>query len=697
MKRAFLALASVVIVGCGRKPEPAPEVEAAPRATQSATPRGRSEQNPPLSPEIALDENVRPVARSGHELVYHDKLKMALLVNGAEDEGPKTKIWGWDGRRWKMLAADGPQPRGLGGVAYDAKRDLLILYGGRSLKKDHTDMWNWDGKRWEKINTTAGSVSNHFFMLRDPDRDRIVLFSGQEAVADPKSHAKVLRDTWEWDGQKWAKVSATGPTERAHYALAYDSARRQTLLFGGGSNDFWKWDGSNWRALKAVPGPSPRWGVRMAFDAGAKKMVLFGGRPSGSGRPKTPLDDTWLWDGVQWSQATVPGPSNRSHHAMTYDPIRKKVILFGGFGENEKDLGDTWEWDGTRWTMADMPTNLNRGNPQRTGVYDVKPLRKFAGVRWSQSVGPSSLGSPVCADGVVYVGAQDGRLHAIDAKTGATRWATRVDKFVFSPVAVADGKVYVGGNSLHVLDAESGKWLWSINTPKPVWTAPLIVGKILYFASQDGTFQAFDLSSSEAVWQLETGRELVFAQPAFADGTIYFSAEKTIYAVDALTGKERWKVEGAYWNVLAAAQGKVFAGNTDCRFYALDGKTGKTLWTFQGKEDVWSAPVITGDTVVVGNRDGHLHALEIPTGKEKWKFKAEDWMVSDPIFAVGVIFAGCGNHQNQNGPRHLYALDAATGKELWRFRAAGRLLTSPAIADEAVFVVTIDGLVYGLR
>src|SRR5262249_13159272 len=159
------------------------------------------------------------------------------------------------------------------------------------------------------INATAGAVSNHFFMIRDPDRDRLVLFGGQEPVADPKARAKSLRDTWEWEGQIWAKVSGTGPTERAHFALAYDNARRETLLFGGGPGDFWKWDGSTWRTIKASSAPSPRWGVRMTFDANAKTMVLFGGCPSGGGRPKTPLDDTWLWDGVRWSQANTPGPS----------------------------------------------------------------------------------------------------------------------------------------------------------------------------------------------------------------------------------------------------------------------------------------------------------------------------------------------------------------------------------------------------
>ncbi len=30
---------------------------------------------------------------------------------------------------------------------------------------------------------------------------------------------------------------------------------------------------------------------------------------------------------------------------MTYDSARKRIVLFGGYGENSERLGDTWEFD----------------------------------------------------------------------------------------------------------------------------------------------------------------------------------------------------------------------------------------------------------------------------------------------------------------------------------------------------------------
>ena len=34
-----------------------------------------------------------------------------------------------------------------------------------------------------------------------------------------------------------------------------------------------------------------------------------------------------------------------------YDPVGKRVVVFGGFQPNVRDLGDTWAWDGSAWSV----------------------------------------------------------------------------------------------------------------------------------------------------------------------------------------------------------------------------------------------------------------------------------------------------------------------------------------------------------
>src|SRR5215831_5539300 len=50
-----------------------------------------------------------------------------------------------------------------------------------------------------------------------------------------------------------------------------------------------------------------------------------------------------------WTQVATTGPTARSGLAMTFDPGRHKVVLFGGYDVAFTRLGDTWEWDGTAW------------------------------------------------------------------------------------------------------------------------------------------------------------------------------------------------------------------------------------------------------------------------------------------------------------------------------------------------------------
>jgi hypothetical protein len=54
---------------------------------------------------------------------------------------------------------------------------------------------------------------------------------------------------------------------------------------------------------------------------------------------------------VSWSQLSPPtSPAARSYPAMAYDPVSKRVVLFGGYSAKGY-LNDTWTFDGTTWTQ----------------------------------------------------------------------------------------------------------------------------------------------------------------------------------------------------------------------------------------------------------------------------------------------------------------------------------------------------------
>jgi hypothetical protein len=112
-----------------------------------------------------------------------------------------------------------------------------------------------------------------------------------------------------------------------------------------------------WSRVKLTSGPAARASFASAYDPVSKKVVLFGGYDATG-----PLNETWTFDGAHWAKInTSVAPTARFGTSFAYDFKIHKLVLFGGtagFGV----LNDTWLWDGatSKWTQA-SPQNLPAG------------------------------------------------------------------------------------------------------------------------------------------------------------------------------------------------------------------------------------------------------------------------------------------------------------------------------------------------
>jgi len=76
-------------------------------------------------------------------------------------------------------------------------------------------------------------------------------------------------------------------------------------------------------------------------------------------------------------------------------------------------------------------------------------------------------GTPAVRDGMVYVGTSDSaRFMALDAKTGRLRFNFDAKAYMFSSAALAGDLAYVGDHNgkLYAIDAKSGKLVWEFQT-----------------------------------------------------------------------------------------------------------------------------------------------------------------------------------------------------------------------------------------
>ena len=120
----------------------------------------------------------------------------------------------------------------------------------------------------------------------------------------------------------WVQIKTSGPSKRCCHAMAHDSKRQRTVLFGGYNgqvmSDTWEWDGRSWTQLKPKTIPTARcchelpWDMRVVGMSGctlyaSADVMLFVGNSDGSASVGfTVPNDSNLINLVYFNQAYVP-------------------------------------------------------------------------------------------------------------------------------------------------------------------------------------------------------------------------------------------------------------------------------------------------------------------------------------------------------------------------------------------------------
>lgn len=318
-----------------------------------------------------------PTPRTNTSMAY-DSARQRIVLFGGLRASTTRDTWEWDGTTWTRRLAPGPSSSYRHRLVYDAARARVVMFINSAPGSPAGETWEWDGNAW-LLRATATAPSNRTYpaMAFDRARQVVVLFGGTDG-----SSGVGTDDTWEWDGAAWAERSTrVGPEPRRGPRLAYDSARDRVVMFGGANNsalaDMWTWEGGQWAELPITSAPPPRLGHSMVYDPQRDRVVLFGGIPDLFPTLNGYLADTWEFDGTAWTRMfPETSPSPRAHAAMFYDAARGVVVLHGGeFFWGEITYSDTWEWNGAAWTqVASGPRATERAS--HAIAYD--PVRERA-------------------------------------------------------------------------------------------------------------------------------------------------------------------------------------------------------------------------------------------------------------------------------------------------------------------------------
>ncbi|WP_350347406.1 PQQ-binding-like beta-propeller repeat protein [Agromyces sp. G08B096] len=271
------------------------------------------------------------------------------------------------------------------------------------------------------------------------------------------------------------------------------------------------------------------------------------------------------------------------------------------------------------------------------------------------------------------------QMRAVDA-SGASRTETTPLEVRPARPASADWELPIGGRLQGAL-AASGATVLAVSTS----------GRVVSVRADRGP-------RADVRWSVDLGA--VHRGAAFsADGSAVYvpSADHTLTALDAASGRRRWRADlgrpvmstPAVFDIGGEEHIVVAAGD---RLMSLD-RDGAVRWTAEVPRLFAGRATADGARVYVGGGDGRGHAYDLATGAHLWSILTnqrpdtyrrliygpwDDWVQVLPTGAV--LFSTVTD---------AIAADPATGAELWR-TPGGYLLAPSLVLDDATLLLTTE-------
>jgi outer membrane protein assembly factor BamB len=280
------------------------------------------------------------------------------------------------------------------------------------------------------------------------------------------------------------------------------------------------------------------------------------------------------------------------------------------------------------------------------------------------------------------------------------------------PPAVAYGRLYFTNNSgvLFAVNAKTGKRAWRFRSRRCVAASPAVAGATVFqsFMNKppcnskrnpgrlEGEVIAFAAGFGRIRWRTRLGP--VESSPLVANGRVYVGDWRgRVYALDERTGRVRWTFEGdgRIKGSLTQSGNRLYVGTYKGYLYALNATTGKQIWRarsqdrFGGHGQFYSTPTAAYGRVYLGSTDGKVYSFGATSGELRWSQGTGDYVYSSPAVWRRKVYAG-----SYSG--RFYAFDAATGDIAWEFDAKGEISGSPTILDGVVYFATLEERTFAL-
>ncbi|MBX3082721.1 MAG: serine/threonine-protein kinase [Anaerolineae bacterium] len=307
-------------------------------------------------------------------------------------------------------------------------------------------------------------------------------------------------------------------------------------------------------------------------------------------------------------------------------------------------------------------------------------------------------GIPAFYKGVVYVGAYDNNLYAINAD-GSFRWKYPTEGGISSsPVISPEENTVIFGSEdtrLYGVDIRTGKVSWSFQTEgqMPVRSTATVAGGFVFFGADDGKFYALRVMGSNArvQWKVELNAEMRSRAAVTNDRIVVATENGEVLGLDT-SGQIKWKYAKSRravtgWPLID--NNVAYFGSMDNYVHAVEIINGFGMWRARANKAFVGSPILVGKVIYIGAADNNLYAFDISSGRELWHFTAGSQIVGSPAHANGALYFGCVDH-------NVYSIEAKKGKLRWTYTTGGPITSSPCIVDKTLYIGSTDHHLYAL-
>lgn len=290
-------------------------------------------------------------------------------------------------------------------------------------------------------------------------------------------------------------------------------------------------------------------------------------------------------------------------------------------------------WISTAWSTGQYPSNpnltseaiyLTHKGVMRFDPQELKPV-------WT-ALADHPTDAPVVTDQAVLIGGSLG-LYALSPQTGSLLWQLPSSARLFSP-SVAEGIAYVGDEdgTLRALSVATGEILWRRNFTGWVYP-PAIVDNQLVVGGQEHRLYGLDAATGKVLWETPLNQELVYRPIAVGDGAVVvttFAGE--ILALSAEDGSQLWQAQDTVVNLSPmVTAGRLYFRTFGGHLKVRRQDSGALLWEVRLQGPVTPPVSVDGAHVIAADGAGNIVVLDAATGERLWQDAAQGRPIGSPI------------------------------------------------------------------